>query len=294
MGRVLQRLACEQQIQQEFSVGRLDQLWRQAAEADPAIGLHLFGSFTPADWHVLAHLSQFTATVGDGLERWRRYARLASDMDELRLSSFNGGVEIELLIDAPARLQRFIVEHYAVMLLGLIRTGTGQTQVSMRAEFRHSRPPYHARYSEILGRTPRFGARRTCLYLDAACLALPQRQHHPVLVELLCESLDRRLARLHQLSGWAGRVAQRVRANLQQGSGASLERVAAELRLSTRTLRRHLDAQGIHFRKLLDVVRAELEQTLELDGLTREQIARQLGYSSNATYLQARTRWHRD
>jgi AraC-like DNA-binding protein len=294
MGRVLQRFVGEPRPQHEYSQAHLDRLWQQAAERDPAIGLRLFETFTPADWHVLAHLSQFSATVADGLHQWRRYARLASDMDEVRLSFVDGGVAIELLIDAPARLQRFIVEHYAVMVLGLVRRGTGHANLSIRTEFRHARPTHHRCYNEILGRAPRFAAPRTCLYLDADHLALPMRQHHPVLVDLLCESLERRLVRLQQFEGWAGRVAQRVRADLRQGRGASIESAAAALHLSPRTLRRYLSAQGIRFRELLDVVRAELEQSLELDGLRPEQIAAHLGYVNTTTYMHARKRWQRE
>jgi hypothetical protein len=292
MGRVLQRFLREHRLQHEYSPARLDQLWQRAAELDPAIGLHLFEHFTPADWHVVAHLGHVSANVREALQCWLRYARLASDLDHVRLQpSAERELAIELVVDAPARLQRFIVEHYAVMSISLIRLGTGHARTAVRAEFRHPRPAYHALYQSILGRAPRFGALRDCLYLDAACLELPMRQHHPGLAELIREGLERRLARLQQLGGWAARVADCVRADLREGRRVSLESAAAALHQSARTLRRHLEAEGLRFRELLDVVRSELEQSLELDGVERQQIAEQLGYRTSATYLQARTRW---
>jgi AraC-like DNA-binding protein len=291
MGRVLQRFLRDHRLQDEYSAARLDQLWQQAAAIDPAIGLHLFALFTPADWHVVAHLGQVSASVGDGLQCWQRYARLASDLDQVRTQRQGDRLAVELLVDAPVRLRRFVVEHYAVMLIGLVRQGTGHADLAVHAEFRHPRPAYHALYREVLGQPPRFGAARDCLYLDATCLALPMRQHHPIVAELIREGLERRLARLQQLSGWTARVADCVRAELRQGRPVSLEAAAVALHQSSRTLRRHLEARGLRFRELLDVVRAELEQSLELDGAPRDQIARQLGYRTTATYLQARKRW---
>ena len=73
----------------------------------------------------------------------------------------------------------------------------------------------------------------------------------------------------------------------------SLEEVAPALHLSTRTLRRRLQDQGLNFRQLLDLVRAELDQYLALQGLTRAQIADRLGYGDTAAYLHARKRWQK-
>jgi AraC-like DNA-binding protein len=117
------------------------------------------------------------------------------------------------------------------------------------------------------------------------------RQQHPVLAELICEGLDRRLARLQQLSGWAARVAGQVRSDLQHERPPSLESAASALHQSPRTLRRRLQEQGMGFREVLDAVRAELEQGLELQGLNSSQIAAQLGYADSPAYLHARKRW---
>jgi hypothetical protein len=104
--------------------------------------------------------------------------------------------------------------------------------------------------------------------LDASCLALPMRQHHPVLVELICEGLDRRMARLQQLNGWAAQVAAQVRKDLQQQRPPSLEAAAEALHQSP--------------------------CTLQLQGLNRSQIAEHLGYADSAAYFHARKRWQTD
>ncbi|MEK1905006.1 MAG: AraC family transcriptional regulator ligand-binding domain-containing protein [Pseudomonas sp.] len=290
LGRVLQRFLSQHRPQQEYSLVHLEQLWLQAAELDPAIGLNLFAQFTPGDWHVLLHLAQFSASVGESLQHWQRYARLASDMEQVRLQRDGDRLIIELQIDAPQALMRFLTEHYSVMAISMLRLGAGSAIQLLDAQFQHPRPSYHAQYTPWFGRA-QFDAPHTRLCLDARCLTLPMQQHHPVLVELLCESLDRRLARLQQLNGWAAKVGQSIRIDLQQGRAPSLETAASALHQSPRTLRRRLQEQGLGFREVLDAVRAELEQSLELQGLNRSQIATQLGYADSAAYLHARKRW---
>jgi AraC-like DNA-binding protein len=291
LGRVLQRYLSQHRPLQEYSLIRLEQLWQQASELDPAIGLHLFAEFQPADWHVPLHLTQVSATVGTALQHWQRYARLASDMEQVRLQRDGEHWVIELAIDAPVELERCLVEHYSVMAISMLRQGAGTALPALQAEFRHARPAYHAEYAHWFAQAPRFGAEHNRLLLSADCLALPMRQHHPVLEELICEGLERRLAQLQQLSGWAAKVAERVRTDLRHARPPSLEAAAEALHQTPRTLRRRLQEEGLGFREVLDAVRAELEQSLQLQGLNRSQIAEQLGYADSAAYLHARKRW---
>ena len=291
MGRVLQRYLQEHGARQAYSLGQLELLWQQAAQLDPAIGLHLFEHFTPADVHVLAHLALFSANVGEAMRVWQTYARLASDMEQLQIYERQGQMVIDLSLDMPDTVQQYFCEHYLLMSLSLLRRGTGQTLMPLRVEFRHSRPAYHRLYSETFGANLSFDAAHNRLYLPGATLGLPIRQHHPVVAELIREGLDRRLAQLQQLSGWGARLAEQLRQDLQRGQPVSLEQAAAALHQSPRTLRRRLQEQGLGFREILDGVRAELEQSLELQGLSRGQIAEQLGYADLPAYLHARKRW---
>ena len=109
--------------------------------------------------------------------------------------------------------------------------------------------------------------------------------------ELATSELDRRLAQQRRFGGAAGQVAEQLRQGLLAGHLPSLEEVAGQLHLSPRTLRRRLQDQQLSFRRLLDLVRAELDQYLGLQGLTRAQVGERLGYGDTAAYLHARKRW---
>ncbi|MGE8068712.1 AraC family transcriptional regulator ligand-binding domain-containing protein [Pseudomonas sp. NPDC089569] len=296
LGRVLERYLHSRtvQVRSDYSIVALDQLWARAAAHDPAIGLHLFSHFSRQDRHVLAHACLYSANVIEAVRFWARYAQLASDMDRIVLVEEHNDLGVELRIDAPASLARYVVEHYCVMSLSVLNEGTPVRVLPQRACFAHSRPDYVDEYRQWFGDDVQFDCAYNRLYFSRANLQVPLHTQHAGMVEVLRQELDRRLARQHQLSGWAGRVAQGIRQSLLLSQKPSLETQAQALHQSARTLRRRLEDEGMTFRVLFDRVRAELEQYLELQGDSRAQIATKLGYSDLAAYAHARKRWHED
>ncbi|ATB64797.1 AraC family transcriptional regulator ligand-binding domain-containing protein [Pseudomonas mosselii] len=293
LGRVLERYLQTHSLKarSNYSMLALEQLWAKAASHDPAIGLHLFSRFSRQDWHVLAQGCLFSATLAEAIRFWARYAPLASDMDTLALVEEGDCLGVELRIDAPASLVRYMVEHYSVMSLSVMRVGMGAAVVPQRACFAHRRPAYYSEYREWFGENIQFDCGYSRLYFNRAQLEMPLLTQHAGMMEVVSQELERRLAQQSQLSGWSARVAQGIRQGLITGRSLTLEAQAQELHQSARTLRRRLEDEGTSFRVLLDRVRAELEQYLEMQGDSRAQIAVQLGYSDLAAYAHARKRW---
>lgn len=275
----------------DYSMVALEELLAEAQQHDPAIGLHLFGQFTAQDRHILAISAGYCASVGEALQLWARYGRLASDMDTLDYVEDGQGAGVELMIDAPGDLARFTVEHYFVMSLTVMREATGCAITPSRVEFSHPRPAYHAQYAEAFGVPVEFAGRGNRLFYAKEDLARPLAGRHAGMLEIICQELDRRLGRQRQLSGWAGKLARNMRRALAEGRVPCLEEQAAALHQSARTLRRRLEEQGLSFRQLLDLVRGELEQHFELQGLAAGEIATRLGYGDQDAYLHARRRW---
>lgn len=88
-----------------------------------------------------------------------------------------------------------------------------------------------------------------------------------------------------------------VRSALRESVGAdppTLQRVAATLHVSDRTLQRRLADEGTSFAGLLDEVRKELAQEWLRDGrLSRTEIAYLLGFSHPSSFSRALRRWER-
>lgn len=292
VGQVLQRFLDMQGAgQEDFSLVELEQLWQRAARHDAAIGLHLFSFFTRQDWHVLVYMGFFAENVRQSLASWVRYAELASAMDSVCYVQEGEQVGVQISLDVPPSLERYLVEHYMTMAISQLRESSGQTFLPLRACFRHARPAYWQEYQRVFGEQVSFGAEANQLWFAREVLELPMLGHNQALFDIVCSELDRRLAHQRRFGGIAGKLAELARQQFLQGSTPTLEQAAVQLHHTPRTLRRRLQEQGLTFRQLLDTVRAELDDYLEMQGATRAQIAEQLGYSDTAAYLHARKRW---
>ncbi|WP_353389424.1 AraC family transcriptional regulator ligand-binding domain-containing protein [Halopseudomonas sabulinigri] len=292
LGQVLQRFLDQQgAAQDDFSLIELEQLWQRAAQHDPAIGLHLFSLFTRQDWHVLAYMGFFAANVRQSLDSWVRYASLASAMDSVSYVEEGEHLVVRISVEVPPALERYLVEHYMSMAMTQLRAASGQHWLPERASFRHVRPDYAEEYVAFFGEHLRFSAEANQLWFAKNTLELPMPGRNQALFETVCAELDRRLAQQQRFGGVTGKVAELARQQLLQGDTPTLEQLAGSLHQTPRTLRRRLQEQGLTFRQLLDTVRAELDDYLQMQGLTRAQIAEQLGYSDTAAYLHARKRW---
>lgn len=293
LGLVLERylLRLHRRREDDYSMVALRELLAEAQEHDPAIGLHLFRHFTAQDRHVLAISAGYCANMGEAIQMWARYGGLASDMDNIDYVEGEWGAGVEVMIDAPMDLARFTVEHYFVMSLTVMREASGYEVKPSNVEFSHPRPAYHARYNDVFGCPVHFGCASNRLCFSTQDLGRPLLTRHAAMHEIICQELERRLGRQRQLSGWAGKLARNMRRSLAEGRVPGLEEHAAALHQSARTLRRRLEEQGLSFRQLLDLVRGELEQDFELQGLAADEIAMRLGYSDLDAYQHARRRW---
>ncbi|SDU37661.1 AraC family transcriptional regulator ligand-binding domain-containing protein [Halopseudomonas salegens] len=295
MGRMLEAFLQRPGVdQRDFSLVELGRLWQLAGEVDPAIGLHLFARFTPQDWHIVAYLTLFVDRVETAFRLWRKYGPLVTEAHQVGHVDAEGLMGIELSVDEPDEYAHYLIEHYAVMSLTMLRHATGQRLYPQRVQFRHARPHYAEAYAACFGPSVEFGCEHNRLLFDHATANLPMQGHNQVLTEVICGELDRRLSSRRQLDGWAGKVALHSRKALLEGRVPSLESVASDMHQSSRTLRRRLTDEGINYRAILDHVRADLEQYLELQGLSRAQLAERLGYSETTAYLHARKRWCQD
>ncbi|MGL3336733.1 AraC family transcriptional regulator ligand-binding domain-containing protein [Pseudomonas aeruginosa] len=277
--------------QGDYPLHELEALWLEAAKTDPAIGLNLFSYFTPQDWHILLHICFYCQSVLGALQLWARFTPLATDNEVVSVITDQQGTAMHLQADFPCELARFNMEHYGVMAVSQLSRGTGLTIRPKLACFSHPRPAYFREYVGWFGDNLQFDAPHTRLYFSDEVLATPMQMRHTGVLELLTSELERRLAQRLQLNGMAARVGGQLRQLLAQGDVPSLESMASAIHLSPRTLRRRLEEQGLTFRQLLDQVRYELEQHLELQGKSRTEIAARLGYTDLSAYQQARKRW---
>lgn len=152
-------------------------------------------------------------------------------------------------------------------------------------------PPMDAGvFLPLFGRCPEFVETGNEAGFDLAALEKPLPQANPVTARLCEEQCSQLLASRFVRDGAAARVRRRL---LQRtGYFPTVETLAAEMAMTSRTLRRHLKQEGTSYRELLDEVRQMLaEQWLQMGVLTLEEISERLGFSELSNFHHAFRRW---
>src|SRR5262249_52916197 len=99
------------------------------------------------------------------------------------------------------------------------------------------------------------------------------------------------IPRLASASPFSARVANAVGLAIQRGA-FDIGSVAGDLNVGARTLQRHLAAEGLTFRAIVDDARRDLAKRYLADrGHSLAQIAHLLGFSEQAAFQRAFVRW---
>lgn len=262
-----------------------------AAELPESIGLAAGARYRLSTYGIWGFALLSSRTVRESNEVAMRFLDLTYALT--RISAQEGDAEAALFfddLDLPEPVRRFVLLRDSAAALQLWRERLGEEVVPLRVALRVPAPADPGPYEAAFGVRPVFAAPRSVVAFDAALLDAPLPQAAP-LTAALCEAqcrdlLDRRQAR----RGTGGRVRDLLLRDPRRMPGQ--EQVAAELHLSVRTLRRHLDEEGTSFRAVVEQTREYLaEELLVTAGLSIEQVAERIGYSEASSFVHAFRRW---
>lgn len=155
--------------------------------------------------------------------------------------------------------------------------------------FDYPEPEYARRYRDRLPPL-RFATGANQLRFPVALLDLPLHTADPLTARLVTRQCEQELNQL----GFNGDIVTQVRALLAEVDAGypDLDAVARRLHLSTRTLKRRLQARGLGFQQLLDEARRrDAQRLLDDASLSIEKIAMRLGYNDPANFTRAFRRW---
>jgi AraC-like DNA-binding protein len=232
-------------------------------------------------------------TLRDAIHLGLRYLDLTYSYCRFTNRETPAELDLRLEVDGMTpRLERFLIERDVaaihVIQRELLPTATHLRRVSFT--FPPPAPEFLSRYEEVFGLMPTFNAPEHTAVFDGVQLdtALPQAE------AITADQAEAQCQGLVQARRVSGSLADEVRAVLRDRPNAppTLGQVAATLHLSTRTVRRHLAAEGVSYRSLLDEFREQLAADLLRDGaLTVEEVAQRLGYAETASFTHAFRRW---
>ncbi|MEU7765467.1 AraC family transcriptional regulator [Nocardia sp. NPDC049190] len=195
----------------------------------------------------------------------------------------------------PVDVRQFLVERDVTAMHQVMSDLLGTHLPLTRAEFRFPVPDHADRIERITVVRPRFDMPHNLFAIDPVLLKqpLPQANEH---TWAMCLAQCRDL--VHRRRARTG-IAAEVRERLVPRGGVDgfiappgIDAVASDLTMSTRTLRRRLDAAGTSYRALLDEVRRALaEEMLTATPLSVSDVAIRLGYAEASTFIYAFKRW---
>jgi AraC-like DNA-binding protein len=245
-------------------------------------GVGIFGS--------LLYLVRNANSVGDALRDLGRYFHVHDNYGDVVVHQADDHALLYYATEAqnlPGSRQ--VSELVVGVGHQLMRTLLGSRWQPAVATFQHAPAVNPSRYRRLLGVAPRFNSAFDAWMFDANLLNVPLSDADPALHRLMQQHLDT-LSHLHnnQLPNHIQRL---LRSFLPSGR-VTVEYIADFMRLSPRSLQRHLAEQGTSFQALLDDTRQSMTlRYLEESEMTLMQLTEVLGYANQSAFSRAFQRW---
>jgi AraC-like DNA-binding protein len=257
---------------------------------DPAIGLKLGTEQRIERYDPIAIAALYTRSFRDALQRMARYKQLTCP-EEIKIAERGNECAVQfrwLLADYPEPAP--LVDACFAWIVAIGGRGTGRTVHPKRIEFQ--RPESNRKMYESHFQCPvKFSARHNVLVFNKADIDQPFLTHNADLLALVAPQLEAELSQQLAQKTLSEQV-KGILKKLLAGQRPTLEDVARELRLSTRTLQRRLTAERAKFQQLMEEARRELAQHYLLhSSLELNETAYLLGYEDSNSFFRAFHQW---
>ncbi|MGY0499230.1 AraC family transcriptional regulator [Nocardia sp. FBN12] len=262
----------------------------------PALGIEVGRSYRISAFGIYGYAWITSPTLGEAISLALSYFQLSFAFCTPVVEIHDQRMVARIRHDRiPDDVRQFLVERDTFAMHRVLADLLGRPVDIHQARFAFPEPGYGDHIATILGVLPRYGQAETSITITAETLNQPLPQANQATLALCLaqcrELIDRRSTRTG--------IAAEVRDHLLAGIGTagiatppSLDRVAHDLGITGRTLRRHLAADGTSYRILLDEARHGLaEDMLVATTLAVEEIAARLGYTEAGPFIRAFKRW---
>ncbi len=258
---------------------------------EPGLGFYIGLQKRMSGYGYLGFAAMSASTLAEALELITRLSPVLTTSITLRLR-------------VEGRVAALVVEEHVdlgdvrdIALIGLIygmrpiaQMATGKEVPSDYVDLALPEPAYFPRFKHLMPNA-RFDQPVSQVVFDAAMLDLPLVQADRSALRLAREQCERALDTLAHEGDFVERVRRAIW--VHEGEGVrSFERVAENLAISPRTLRRMLTARGLSFSALLDQERRDKAMfLLQASRMTLDEVADRLGYSTLSNFVRAFHRW---
>ncbi len=190
---------------------------------------------------------------------------------------------------APART--FAHEVLLMLVHGVACWLVGRRIPILRAHFSYPEPDHGAEYRLMYCTDLSFGMPQTCIVFEADYLDLPIVQDERTVKEFLRTAPENILVKYKNGTSMSARIRRRLR-QLIPGEVPDFDTLAAELNMTTATLRRRLHEEGASYQGIKDQLRRDLAISyLSHSGRSVMDIALELGFSERSAFHRAFRKW---
>ncbi|WP_275629593.1 AraC family transcriptional regulator [Pseudomonas sp. 273] len=275
-----------------YSQEMVSRLWRAAIQetSDPHFGLKVAAQIRPSTFNVVGYAMSCSATLGDALHRFARYAKLISSSATVTLAETPEHLHLSFSFDTGGAPP--IYQTLDTVIAGLACFTSwiaGKPVAPLEVHFRHERPADVTAYTNLL-KCPIYFEQQ-----EDSILYRSEDMNRPIL------SADENLAALldgvaiTQMAQLSERFSKKVRDCLlrQFSQGEISRRGTADLmHMTERTMLRRLKDEGTTFQEVLDRLREELAyEYLSRSDVTVQSVSLMLGFSDASTFSRAFKRW---
>lgn len=256
---------------------------------DPNLGLKAGRMTRDEDGGVLTYAIFSASTVADATQVGARYMHLLNESIDFWVEQAQGRAFVHL--ESSVMLPKEVMDYQASIVHSAFFR-TLRTVPGLEWWFPFKKPDDTSEYARTFPDVKlRFGAPHFGFNFDENYLALPLPTADPKLHALLDHYAQLLLAQLPPTREHTNLARALLRVELTSGN-PTLERVAARLGVSARTLRRRLESEGMTFSELVDDTRHRLAlQYMTRPELRLAEVAFLIGFSDVATFHRAFKRW---
>lgn len=189
-----------------------------------------------------------------------------------------------------AQTREFLIRQQMAQHVTHLKDVAGADCQPIKALFGFPVPADKAAYERFLGCECVFDRPATELHYPRAILSQAPKLANRLTRAMLQETCDRLIGKAKTSSGIAGEVYQILM--LAPSQFPTMEHISQRMHVSTRTLRRKLEAEGTDYGAILDDVRSSLAmEYLQTTKMSTEDIAAKTGFSDSANFRRAFKRW---
>jgi AraC-like DNA-binding protein len=258
---------------------------------DPKLGLHVGRKYNISANNKVAIPAMFCNTFLDFIKMMFRYIEvtLAYFRYDLTVKDNLAFLRKEELIDL-GDLRSFVTDRELMSVYMMASGALGTPLVLNEIRLAYPKPDYASYYQEIYNCPVTFDADENMISFDKSFLFMPL----PMSNALARNAYEKECKRVYLRLKDKGTTLDKIRQELlyQDEGIPSLEQIALRLNISSRTLRRHLTAEGTSYKILVNDMRKE--KALDLLNTTNypiEKIATELGYSDGPNFYHAFKSW---